>query len=238
MIQVLAAAALIAALAPGQNETLSATQIYENTQKIYASIEGFTAVIREETIVGPQSDKAVARLYFKRPALLRLEYYDEKTPDEITQLMVIDGKTAWSYTPFFNQVTRKAIPESRSKEWIPGVGERFETLPKNYNIRRIEDEIAAKRNLKRLQIQRKPKEENEPPPEIIDLWIDSETWLPVQISYTHPSGPITVFQIEKVDIEAEPKENLFTFTPPPGAEVLTIRDEPTAPPPESEEDDK
>ncbi len=153
---------LVAAAAPQPDqEPMTALQVFEKTQKLYASLEGFTAEIHEETIVRAQSEKAVARLYFKPPALLRVEYYDEKDPSNVTQLLVIDGKQTWSYTPFFNQATRKKIPESRAKEWLPGVGTFFETLPELYDLSLIHDEITEKKNIHRLQIKRKPMK-NEP----------------------------------------------------------------------------
>ncbi len=236
---------LIAAAVPQPDkEPMTALQVFEKTQKLYASLEGFTAEIHEETIFRSQSEKAVARLYFKPPALLRLEYFDEEDPSEVTQLIVIDGKLAWSYTPFYNQATRKKIPESRAKEWLPGVGTFFETLPELYDISLIHDEITAKKNIHRLQIKRKPKEdepkpkEGEPqaqaPSELFDIWIDGETWLPIQIAYSNPGGIVTAIQLKKVDIEAKPKESLFQFIPPPGVEIFTLRDEIL--PPEAEEE--
>ena len=230
MMKSIVALCLIAAAAPpAEKEPMTALQVFEKTQKIYASLEGFTAEIHEETIIRSQSEKAVARLYFKPPALLRIEYFDEKNPTDVTQLLVIDGKTAWSYTPFFNQATRKKIPESRAKEWLPGVGTFFETLPEHYDISLVHDEITAKKNIRRLQIKRKPKEGEPPLPkgksELFDIWIDGKTWLPVQIAYSNPAGLLTVIQLKKMDIKAKPKASLFQFIPPPDVEVITIRDE-------------
>lgn len=230
MMKSIVALCLIAAAAPlAEKEPMTALQVFEKTQKLYASLEGFTAEVHEETIIRSQSEKAVARLYFKPPAFLRMEYFDEKDPTNVTQLLLIDGKMTWTYTPFLNQAVRKKIPESRAKEWLPGVGAFFETLPEHYDLALVHDEITAKKNIRRLQIKRKPKEDEPPLPEgeseLFDIWIDGKTWLPVQIAYSNPAGLLTVFQLKKMDIKAKPKKSLFEFIPPPGVEIVTIRDE-------------
>ena len=173
---------------------ITVDEIYRNFKAAYERTENFSADFEQTTHYQNQRSIAKGKLIFGKPNLLRQEYYDNANPEQLSQLIVLDGKTSWSYTPWLNQVTKT---ESKGQELLPGIGKSLENLPKNYNMEIVEDEIANPKGIYRVKLSPKqitPKSTGQgvPLPEIIEVWIQSKDWAPVQFSYKNQANNMSV----------------------------------------------
>jgi outer membrane lipoprotein-sorting protein len=172
---------------------------------------------------------------------LRQEYFDNVNPEQLSQLIILDGKTSWSYTPWLNQVTKT---EAKGKELLPGIGKSLEDLPKNYIMELVEDEIANPKGIYRVKLSpkqitpkstqqesrssarqepRTPTEQGVPLPEIIEVWIQSKDWVPVQFSYKNQANNMLIITaLKNMKLNQKLDESTFKFTVPKDAEVINI----------------
>ncbi|MBT7808811.1 outer membrane lipoprotein carrier protein LolA [Candidatus Poribacteria bacterium] len=204
---------------------LTALQVFEHVRSTYAAMEAMSAKFEEETIMDGQHRVAQGLLQFKKPGLLRQEYFGKDEPDILQQVIVLDGKMSWAYTPWLNQVTRKAMSTERAQEILPGGGVNFEKIPDNFALALKQDEVADGKEIYLLEMRPKPDADGTPADELLEVWVRAEGWMPLQFAYSHiPNRMTTVIRLEEVDFEAEPGADAFTFTPPVGVEIITITD--------------
>jgi len=205
---------------------LTAMEVFEKFQAVYSKTKTVAALFDETTIMDGRRRTATGRLIFSKPNLLRQEYYDPKDPKTIAQVIVLDGKMSWSFTPWLNQVTRKALDPKSSRELFPGAGENFEKIPQNFTLRLKKDEVAQKKGVYLLVIEPKPDASGKTGNEFLEAWIRSSDWLPMQFSYTNrASDVVTIVSLRDVKLDVTPPKNAFVFTVPPGVEVVTIQDD-------------
>ena len=212
---------------------LTVDEIYRNFKATYERTENFSADFEQTTHYQNQRSIAKGKLIFGKPNLLRQEYFDNANPKELSQLIILDGKTSWSYTPWLDQVTKT---ESKGKELLPGIGKSLEDLPKNYNMDVVEDEIANPKGIYRVKLSpkqitpkstrqepRTPIEQSAPLPEIIEIWIQSKDWAPVQFSYKNQANDMLIITaLKNVKLNQKLDKSTFKFTVPKDAEVINI----------------
>lgn len=205
----------------------TASQIFENFRKVYVKMKAFAADFEEETTMDRQTRTAKGQLLFQKPNKLRQKYLDPKNPNgPPAQEIILDGKTSWSYTPWLNQVTRKEMNPQSSRELLPGAGENFEKLSANFTIARKADPVAAKKGVYLLEMTPKPTKETPAGSETLEVWIRASDWAPIQFAYTNkPNDMRTVMRFTSLNLDAEPNPKAFTFVPPAGVEVVTIKDD-------------
>jgi outer membrane lipoprotein carrier protein len=206
-------------------QELTARQVFDNFQKVYARTKTVSAEFEETTIIDGQKRTAKGSLRFQKPNLLRQEYLDPKEPKTVAQLIVLDGKTSWSYTPWMNQVTRKETDPKTGRELLPGAGEELENVPKNYSLR-LKDDPAARAKAYLLVIEPKPDAGARAGDESLEVWIRKTDWIPMQFAYTHkPNDVVTIVALANVRRNVPVSASDFVFTPPAGADVVTITDD-------------
>lgn len=212
---------------------ITVDEIYRNFKAAYEQTKNFSADFEQTTHYQNQRSIAKGKLIFGKPNLLRQEYFDTANPEQLSQLIILDGKTSWSYTPWLNQVTKT---ESKGKELLPGIGKSLEDLPKNYNMELVEDEIANPKGIYRLKLSpkqirqkstrqepRSPTEQGVPLPEIIEIWIQSKDWVPVQFSYENQANDMLIITaLKNVKLNQKLDDSTFKFTVPKDAEVINI----------------
>jgi len=212
---------------------ITVDEIYRNFKATYEQTENFSADFEQTTHYQNQRSIAKGKLIFGKPNLLRQEYFDNANPKELSQLIILDGKTSWSYTPWLNQVTKT---ESKGKELLPGIGKSLEDLPKNYNMDVVEDEIANPKGIYRVKLSprqitpkstrqepRTPIEQSAPIPEIIEVWIQSKDWAPIQFSYKNQANDMLIITaLKNVKLNQKLDKSTFEFTVPKDAEVINI----------------
>lgn len=204
---------------------LTALEVFAHVQETYAGMEAMSARFEEETIMDGQHRVAQGRLQFKKPGLLRQEYFEKDEPDLLSQLIVLDGQMSWAFTPWLNQVTRKEMSTERAQEILPGAGANFEKIPDNFDLALKVDEVADGKDIYLLEMRPKPDTDGKPADELLEIWIRASDWAPLQFAYSHiPNHMTTVIRLNEVDFDAKPAPTTFTFTPPIGVEVITITD--------------
>jgi outer membrane lipoprotein-sorting protein len=211
---------------PVRAEEYTASQVFSKFQAVYAKTKTVAALFDETTIMDGQRRTATGRLIFSKPNLLRQEYYDPKDPKTVAQVIVLDGKMSWSFTPWLNQVTRKAIDARSSRELFPGAGENFEKIATNFVLKLKKDDAARKKGAYLLVIEPKPNATGKVGNEYLEAWIRSSDWLPMQFSYTNKaSDVVTIVSLRDMKLDVTPPKNAFVFDVPPGVEVVTIKDD-------------
>ena len=172
---------------------ITVEEIYRNFKAVYKRTENFSAGFEQITRIRNQKSTSKGRLIFGKPNLLRQEYFDPSNPKELIQLIILDGKTSWSYTPWLNQVTKT---EAKGKELLPGIGKSLENLLKNYKMELVDDEVSNPKGIYQVKLSPKvaalKKEEGvtegqSRPLEFIEVWIRSKDWVPIQFSYSYKS---------------------------------------------------
>jgi len=199
-----------------QGPNITVEEIYKNFRAVYLKFKNFQADFEETTYLGGKKSQAKGRLVFAKPNLLRKEYFDPKDPKKLAQLIVIDGKTAWSYTPWLGQVTRQDMKGEENRELLPGVGEGFEKLLERYEVKLVKDEVANAKGIYKVEVRAKNGE-------YLEIWIRGKDWIPVQIVY-HGEGDktVTIISFKNIKLDVKLPSDTFKFTPPEGVEVITI----------------
>lgn len=208
---------------------ITVKEIHLKFKATYEQTKNFSADFEQTTHHQNRRSIVKGKLVFEKPNLLRLEYFDSTNPEELVQLIVSDGKTSWSYTPYLEQVNKT---EAKGKELLPGVGKSFEQLPKNYNMELVPDDVANPKGIYRVklflkdaasQTATRDKQQNSQLMESLEVWIHSKDWTPVQFSYTIPShNMLVITALKNIKLNQKLNKDTFTFTVPKGVEVIDL----------------
>ncbi len=207
-------------------------EIFQNFRKAYKKSRNFSAKF-EETILQANTKRVnQGRLYFSKPNLLRKEYVSQKNPDEVLQLILLDGEYSWSYTPIVNQVNKMKWSKSDRKELLPGIGASLEDVQKNYNMKLVRDDAAKKKGIYQIELTHKPDKlskpvnDTPPPRETLAIWIKTDEWLPVQFGYKFEDDAGNresyITSLTNIKRNQDLDSTLFKFTVPEGVEIVDL----------------
>ncbi len=201
-------------------------EIFQNFKTAYEKSENFSANFEETTLFADRKSVARGRFIFGKPNLLRKEYVDRKDASKVVQLTVLDGEYGWTYTPILNQVNKMKWNNPERRELLPGIGASLEDVQKNYDMALIPDEFANPKGVHQIELQPKRHMVSTNAKELLQIWVKSGEWLPVQFGYetefedgSRQSVIVTLTQIER-DKELAP--DLFRFVVPKDAEVIDL----------------
>lgn len=230
-------AAILLLLAPGaqSEDTYTVDEIFDNFKKAYKKSRNFSAKF-EETILQADTKRVnQGRLYFSKPNLLRKEYVSQKDPNQVLQLILLDGEYSWSYTPVVNQVNKMKSSKSNRQELLPGIGASLEDVQKNYNMTLIKDEVAKKKGIYQIELTAKPHmlakpvDGTPPPRETLAIWIKTDEWLPVQFGYKSEDDAGNresyITSLTNIKRNQDLDSTLFNFTVPEGVEIIDLTPE-------------
>jgi len=148
---------------------LGIEEMVKSFREKYEKTGNFSADFEQTTFVAGRKRVASGKLHFQKPNLLRQEYFDPSNPENMTQLIVSDGQTVWSYTPLINQVTKVKLVQD---ELLPGFGQSLENVEKNYSLSFVADELAEKRGVHVVElIPRKRDGNSEFIFDVLQVWI-------------------------------------------------------------------
>ena len=204
--------------------------VFQNFKAAYEKSKNFSADFEETTLQAGNKSIARGRLTFSKPNLLRKEYVSHKNPTQLAQLIVLDGEYSWAYTPLLNQVNKMKWGRSNRKELWPGLGASLDEAAQKFNMELVPDEAANPKGIYRIKLtpktQMSPDVEANIPREIIEIWVKSDEWLPVQFGYQSESnqeGNISVIvAFTNIQRDLEMDTELFKFVIPDGAEIIDI----------------
>jgi len=207
----------------------SVDEIFQNFKRAYEKSENFSANFEETTLFAGRKSVARGRFIFAKPNLLRKEYVDRKDTSKVVQLTVLDGEYGWTYTPILNQVNKMKWNNPERRELLPGIGASLEDVQKNYDMALIPDEFANPKGIYQIQLTPKPHMVSTRTKEILEIWVKTGEWLPVQFGYktefedgTRQSVIVALSQIER-DKKLAPE--FFKFVVPKDAKVIDRSEE-------------
>ena len=205
-------------------------KVFQNFKAAYEKSNNFSADFEETTLRAGNKSIARGRLMFSKPNLLRKAYVSHRDPTQLAQLIVLDGEYSWSYTPLLSQVNKMKWGRANRKELLPGLGASLDEAAEKFSMELVPDEVANPKGIYRIKLipkpQLPPNLQANAPREIIEIWVKSDEWLPVQFGYQTESdneGSVSVivaFAKIQRDIEMDP--DLFKFVIPEGAEVIDL----------------
>jgi len=210
----LALALIALALSPLPGLALEPTEVVARVQTQYDRPGGFKTWFRQETRQkgAAQGDKAEGWMYFQKPCRMRWQY--EKPPDQKKEV-IADGHQVWIYLPEealamvypLNQVLRSDLV----MRFFSGIGQvrqdfrlswqRPPSEGANYVIDLVPRQAQAE--LKRLT-----------------LTINPQTYLVEKLEFSNALGEETRFAFSRTTLDVKVAPNFFTFTPPPGVQVV------------------
>ena len=204
--------------------------VFLNFKTAYEKSKNFSADFEETTLQAGNKSIARGRLMFSKPNLLRKEYVSHKNPTQLAQLIVLDGEYSWAYTPLLSQVNKMKWGRANRKELLPGLGASLDEAAQKFNMELVPDEVANPKGIYRIKLtpkaQMPPDVEANSPREIIEIWVKSDEWLPVQFGYQSESneeGNISVIvAFANIQRDIEMDADLFKFVMPDGVEVIDL----------------
>jgi outer membrane lipoprotein-sorting protein len=214
---------LLTLMLMGTAFAIEVQEIARNFREKYAGVKNFSANFEQTTIVAGRKRTAMGKLSFQKPNLLRQEYSEPSNPENMTQLIVADGKMLWSYTPMINQITKQELVQDESRmELLPGFGQSLENVEKNYSLSLVADELAEKGGIHVVELTPR----NPDPNNMFDalqVWIRDKDSVPVQFKYKDQKNEMTfVLSFKDVKINEKLDKSTFKFKPPKGVQVITV----------------
>ena len=215
--------------------TYTVDEVFENFRKAYNKSRNFSADFEETIFRDGVKSSSRGELTFSKPNFLRKRTVSQKDPNQLVQLIVLDGNYSWAYTPMLNQVNKMKLNNPEHEPLLPGIDASLQDVQKNYDMKLVVDEVANQRGVYQLELTPKPHLLSKPVDgrqssrETLEMWIQAKDWLPIQFGYnlqgdaeSDVSGIISLTNIKRDrKLEAE----FFNFDIPAGAEVIDISPE-------------
>ena len=219
---------LVISISSGTADTIE--NVFQNFKAAYEKSKNFSADFEETTLRAGNKSIARGRLMFSQPNLLRKEYVSHRDPTQLAQLIVLDGEYSWSYTPLLSQVNKMKWGRANRKELLPGLGASLDEAAEKFNMELVPDEVANPKGIYRIKLlpkpQMSPNTETNTPREIIEIWVKSDNWLPVQFGYQtedDSEGSISVIvAFANIQRDIEMDLDSFKFVIPDGVEVIDL----------------
>jgi len=185
-------------------------------QKTYDTIRTIQAHFVQESVVkswnAERVQKAEGKVFFKKHGKMFWDY-QEPTPQQI----ISDGNTVWFYEPEDKQVTVTTIgagfPSQISADLLNGNAQ----LKRDFNVTDItspEEGSAGK-----LVLQLIPRSSQHNLSKVL-LRLHKNTFLIYETEVYDLFDNLTRITFSQIQIDANLGDTLFTFTPPPGVEIL------------------
>jgi outer membrane lipoprotein carrier protein len=189
-------------------------EVVSRVQEQYDKSGGFQARFRQESRMqaATQGEKAEGLLYFQKPCRMRWQY---ENPPEQKKEIVADGREVWMFIPQDAVVMvyplNKVLRSDLVMRFFSGMGE----LGKDFQISWNRPPQAADSYVVDL-FPRK----SEPELKRLTLTINPRTYQVEKLEFANALGEETRFAFSqmRLDVQLDPK--LFTFTPPPGVQVV------------------
>ena len=218
---------------PGHTYTVN--EVFENFRKAYNESQNFSAEFVETIFRDGAKSSSQGELTFSKPNLLRKKTVGQNDPNQLVQLIVLDGTYSWAYTPLLNQVNKMKLNNPDHEPLLPGIDASLQDVQENYDMELIVDEVANRKGVYQIELTPKPHmlsipaTDEQPPQETLEMWIQVKDWLPIQFGYklqsddeSDVSGIISLTNIKR---NQELKADFFRFDIPAGAEVIDISPE-------------
>lgn len=173
------------------------------------AIETLSCSFRREQVwkAADRTHAIAGTIRLKKPYKLRVEYS--------AQTIVVDGKTAWTYTPRNRQVTVTTFRRNDAEYPTP------KSIFERYSGRKAEflrQEAVAGRAADVIRLVPASPDEAD-----VTVWIDRERSFPVKSVEKTANGDVVTSILTDVVINGKIPEGVFTFTAPAGVSVVDMR---------------
>jgi outer membrane lipoprotein carrier protein len=212
LLSLLGAIFLLGLLSPAG--AVTPEEVMDRVQAHYNKIEAFQARFRQESRLQAvnQTDAAAGWMYFQKPSRMRWQY---ETPAPQKKEVVTDGRLVWMYMPQDGLVmvykVEQVLRSDLVLRFFSGIGQ----FQKDFNIywnRPPEGSGSYVINLF-------PKKE-QPELKRLTLTINPQTYLVESLGFSNSLGEETRFDFTQVKLNVNLGRDFFTFTPPPGVQVV------------------
>ena len=188
-------------------------QVVEQVERTYAAAADLTARFKQTSTItaAGQVQQATGTLAAKRPGKMRWEYAEPEP-----RLFVTDGKTFWAYSPEDKQVLVSEVGGALGATplaFLMGSS----TLRKEFHVREVRH---AATGGKTALLDLKPFRPDGSVGRVV-LEVDLASSLIVQATMFDAVGNTIVLALSDQKLNAGVPDSRFTFTPPPGVQVLT-----------------
>lgn len=175
----------------------------------YEAIDNIVARFTQQVKMGfsKLEQKFSGTLTMKKPNRYRLEAEH--------QTLVTDGFTVWAYSP-----SSKQLLIDRYKENQNSISpEQFlVNLPSNYYA----SVLGTEENGALVILKLVPKDDRSFI-KSVKLWVENGSWIVRKIQIVDVNDSENVYTISELKVNSDVKDASFTFTPPPGTDVVDLR---------------
>lgn len=189
-------------------------EVVNRVQEQYDKSGGFKARFRQESRLqaANNSEQAEGWLYFQKPCRMRWQY---QTPPEQKKEIVADGREVWMFIPQDAVVMvyplNKVLRSDLVMRFFSGMGE----LSKDFHISwNRPPEAGANYVIDFFPRQSQPELKR------LTLTINPQTYQVEKMEFTNSLGEETRFAFSQVQLNIKLEPGFFTFTPPPGVQVV------------------
>jgi len=185
-------------------------------QKTYDTIRDIQAYFVQESVVkswnAEQVQKAEGKVFFKKHGKMFWDY-QQPAPQQI----ISDGNTVWFYEPEDKQVTVTTIGEGFSSQISADLLNGNAQLKRDFNVTDMTS--PAEESAGKLVLQLIPRSPQQNLSKIL-LRLDKKNFLIYQTEVYDLFDNLTRITFSQIQIDTNLADTLFTFTPPPGVEML------------------
>ena len=220
-IAVLSLALVMRALPALAEAAADPAEIMAKVQEKYDQAGSFKTWFRQETLQAGtgQGERASGVMFFQKPSRMRWQY---ETPPDQKKEVISDGKQVWIYIPddaiAMVYPLKQMLRSDLVLRFFSGIGEVNQDF--------------------RLSWQRPPEtggdyvvrlEPRQPQAELrsLVLTINPQSYLVENLAFSNSLGEETSFAFSRTNLGVKPAPNFFTFTPPPGVQI--VREAPGSP---------
>ena len=193
---------------------LSPDEVMTRVQARYEKSKAFQSRFRQESKLkaANQTDSAAGWMYFQKPCRMRWQY---ETPPQQKKEVVSDGRLVWMYMPQDSLVMVYKLDQVMRSDLVmrffSGIGQ----FQKDFNISWNRPPEGSGSYV----IELFPKKE-QPELKRLTLTIDPGTYLLEHLEFSNALGEETRFSFSQMKLDVDLGKDFFTFTPPPGAQVV------------------
>jgi outer membrane lipoprotein carrier protein len=192
----------------------SPQEVMDRVQAQYDKTGAFKVRFRQESRLKAlnQADVAEGWMYFQKPSRMRWQY---ESPPEQKKEVITDGRQVWMYMPQDRLVMvyklSQVLRSDLVMRFFSGIGQFQKDFTISWN--RPPGESVD------LVIDMFPKKE-QPELKRLTLTINPKTYLVDKLEFTNALGEETRFTFSRAQLNIRVEPNFFTFTPPPGVQVV------------------
>ena len=193
-------------------ESLSFDQVLQAVDRYYERLSSLKASFSQvvEVPALERQEKFHGVLYFMQPVYLRLEYIEPQG-----QLLVADGTWYWFYMP------QPDLPQAMRAPMRQGEGAPRYVLGGNLKQRFSGQLLGREQRGGRTSyvLKLNPRKDN-PYYKTLHAWVDAGTFATRAVRYVDQGGTFNTFDFFDLEPNTKFSPEIFTFTPPDGAQIL------------------